>query len=236
MALRGKRVPASIAEPVPPVDLNEVIAYNFRRARELRGLTQEEAADRLEPFLGMRLPQASISALERSWGGDKRREFDAQEILAFACGFDVPLVWFFLPPPGDARRLVGTSDRVNELYTLALGREDQLDDLYARFRELGMSEPGAQDEAFARVMGTPTRVTLQDYRHRRKELLLALLADYADRVDASADELGAFFDHLRQVGIRGLVAEQLNDSDYAQEPAPDPKPASKTPRGSRPRT
>jgi hypothetical protein len=184
----------------------------------------------------MRLPQASISALERSWGGDKRREFDAQEILAFACGFDVPLVWFFLPPPGDARRLVGTSDRVNELYTLALGREDQLDDLYARFRELGMSEPGAQDEAFARVMGTPTRVTLQDYRHRRKELLLALLADYADRVDASADELGAFFDHLRQVGIRGLVAEQLNDSDYAQEPAPDPKPASKAPRGSRPRT
>jgi hypothetical protein len=174
--------------------------------------------------------------LERSWGGDKRREFDAQEILAFACGFDVPLVWFFLPPPGDARRLVGTSDQVNELYTLTLGREDQLGALYTRFRELGMGEPGAQDEAFARVMGTPTRVTLQDYRHRRKELLLALLADYADRVDASADELGAFFDHLRQVGIRGLVAEQLNDPDYSHVPGPDPKPRSKAPRGSRPTT
>ncbi|HTW09668.1 MAG TPA: hypothetical protein VME46_19340 [Acidimicrobiales bacterium] len=24
----------------------------------------------------------------------------------------------------------------------------------------------------------------------------------------------AFFDHLRQVGVRGLVAEQLDDSDY----------------------
>ncbi|HEX3612874.1 MAG TPA: helix-turn-helix transcriptional regulator [Sporichthyaceae bacterium] len=219
MALKGKRAAVNIAPPDPPVDLNEIVAYNFRRARELRGLTQDEAAIRLEPFLGQRLPQASISALERSWGGDKRREFDAQEILAFACGFDVPLVWFFLPPPGDARRLVGTSDQVNELYTLALGREDQLDDLYTRFRELGMSEPGAQDEALARVMGTPTRVTLQDYRHRRKELLLALLADYADRVDASADELGAFFDHLRQVGIRGLVAEQLNDPDYSVAPA-----------------
>jgi transcriptional regulator with XRE-family HTH domain len=234
MALQGKGAPASSAEPDPPVNLNEVIAYNFRRARELRGLTQDEAALRLEPFLGQRLPQASISALERSWGGDKRREFDAQEILAFACGFDVPLVWFFLPPPGDARRLVGTSDQVNELYTLALGREDQLDDLYTRFRELGMSEPGAQDEAFARVTGSPTRVTLQDYRHRRKELLLALLADYADRVDASADELGAFFDHLRQVGIRGLVAAQLNDSDYAHVPASGPKSASKASGGSRP--
>jgi hypothetical protein len=48
---------------------------------------------------------------------------------------------------------------------------------------------------------------------------LRLLDEYADRVDASADELGEFFDHLRQVGIRGLISEQLNDPDYAVEPA-----------------
>src|SRR5258707_15634844 len=113
MALRGKRAPASIVAPDPPdppdppVDLNEIVAYNFRRARELRGLTQDGAAVRLEPFLGQRLTQASISALERSWGGDKRREVDAQEILAFACGVDVPVVRFLLPPPGGARRLGG---------------------------------------------------------------------------------------------------------------------------------
>lgn len=59
---------------------------------------------------------------------------------------------------------------------------------------------------------------LADYRQRRKEMLLALLDKYADRVDASADELGRFFDHLRQVGIRGLLAEQLNDLDLAVEP------------------
>lgn len=203
-------------EPVSPagVNLNEVVAYNFRRARELRGLTQDEAALALERFLGVRLPQASISALERSFGGDKRREFDAQEILAFACAFDLPLLWFFLPPPQDTRRLQGTSDHVHELYTLALGREDQLEDLYVRFRELGMPEPSAEDAMAERVFGAPTARALGDYRHRRKELLLALLDDYADTVDASADELGRFFDHLRQVGIRGLVAEQLNDGDY----------------------
>src|ERR1039458_1291193 len=97
-------------------DLNEVVAYNFKAARELRGLTQEETAQLLERFLGQRLPQASISAIERAYEGDRRREFDAHEILAFALAFDLPLVWFFLPPPGDARRLYHTSNYVRELY------------------------------------------------------------------------------------------------------------------------
>jgi hypothetical protein len=60
---------------------------------------------------------------------------------------------------------------------------------------------------------------LRDYRHRRKKMLLALLAEHADRVDEAADELGAFFDHLRQVGIRGLLAEKANDPDLAHAPS-----------------
>jgi transcriptional regulator with XRE-family HTH domain len=212
------RRPAA-AVPEPTVNLNEVIAYNFRRARELRGLTQPEAAAALEPFLGQRLPQASISAIERSWGGDKRREFDAQELLAFACAFDLPLLWFFLPPPGDHRRLEATRDRVNELYKVVLGREDQVNELYTRFRELGMAEPDAHDEARATVMGTPTRAVLDDYGHRRKELLLAMLAEHADSLDEAADEIGAFFDRLRQIGIRGLLAEKANDPELAVDRA-----------------
>src|SRR5437879_2226295 len=158
----GRRRTTTDTSPSPPaaVNLNEVVAYNFRRARELRGLTQPEAAAALEPFLGQLLPQASISAIERSYGGDKRREFDAQEILAFACAFDLPLLWFLLPPPDDTRRLQGTSDRVNELYTLALGREDQLEELYARFRELGVTEPDVHDERLAAVLGAPTPAML----------------------------------------------------------------------------
>lgn len=211
------------APPEPTVNLNEVIAYNFRRARELRGLTQPEAAAVLEPFLGQLLPQASISAIERSFGGDRHREFDAQELLAFACAFDVPLLWFFLPPPDNRARLQNTSDRVNELYTLALGREDQLEDLYTRFRELGMTEPTTHDQQAAAVLGAPTPAMLNDYRHRRKEMLVALLAEHADQVDAAAEEIGAFFDHLRQVGLRGLLAEKANDPELAQVP-----PASRT--------
>jgi hypothetical protein len=52
------------------------------------------------------------------------------------------------------------------------------------------------------------------YRERRKQLLLALLDQYTDDVDRAAEEIGTVFDRLRQVGIRGLVAEGLNDGIY----------------------
>jgi transcriptional regulator with XRE-family HTH domain len=200
------------------VNLNEIVAYNFRRARELRGLTQDEAADRLAPFLGVRLKQAAISGIEGAYGGAKRREFDAQELLAFACGFDLPLLWFFIPPPEDHRNLQGTGDRVNELYLLAMGRNDQLEYLRDRYAELGHVEPDESDLVLERVYGAPTERTLADYPTRRKELLLAMLDSRADRLDQAADEMGKFFDHLRQVGIRGYVAEKANDSEYMLRP------------------
>ena len=58
--------PCPDAAPPPPrrprrhVDLNQVVAYNVRAA--LRGWTQEEVSERLEPYLGQRLTQAGISA------------------------------------------------------------------------------------------------------------------------------------------------------------------------------
>ncbi len=33
-------------------DLNQIVSYNFKAARELRGWTQEEAAIRLDPLGG----------------------------------------------------------------------------------------------------------------------------------------------------------------------------------------
>jgi hypothetical protein len=55
-------------------------------------------------------------------------------------------------------------------------------------------------------------------------MLLALLDQYTDRVDQAAEEIGAFFDHLRLVGVRGLVAENLNDPDYQYRPGPAAEP------------
>ena len=199
-------------------DMNEVVAYNFKRARDLYGWTQDEVAERLAPFLGVRLPQASISGIERGYMG-RRREFDAQELLAFVCCFDLPIIWFFIPPLDDHRRLQNTSDHVQELYTLLLGREDQLDLLYDRFRELGYREPDAVDVTLERMSGgNRTDKTMADYRTRRKDLLIALLDQYSDGFDKATDELGAIVDKLRQIGLKAFVAEALNDRDYIVAP------------------
>jgi hypothetical protein len=77
---------------------NQVVAFNVAKARLLRGWTQEQAADVLAPYLGSRLSTASFSAIERSVDSDRVREFTADEILAFARGFELPIGWFFTPP------------------------------------------------------------------------------------------------------------------------------------------
>src|SRR5579872_7006880 len=118
------------------VDLNQVVAYNFRAARELRGWTQEDVAERLAPYMGQRPTQAAVSAIERSCESERRREFDAQELLVFSLVFDLPMVWFLLPPPGDHRTMRATTRPVNELYAHLLGMPHQLEPLYARLREL----------------------------------------------------------------------------------------------------
>lgn len=74
------------------------MAYNVAKARLLRGWTQEQAAEALAPFLGTKLSAASFSAIERSVAGGRIREFTADEIVALARGFRLPIGWFFTPP------------------------------------------------------------------------------------------------------------------------------------------
>lgn len=78
---------------------NQIVAYNLARAREWKGWTQEQAAEALEPYLGKRWSTASFSQAERSIAGKVNRNFDADELVAFARAFDVPIGWFFMPPP-----------------------------------------------------------------------------------------------------------------------------------------
>jgi hypothetical protein len=176
-------------------------------------------AERLERRLGARLPQASISAIERAFDGDKRREFDAHEIYVFAMTFALPIVWFFLPPPSDHRPLRNSSEMVSELYGIVFGREDQLEPIYDRLRQIGVDDPTDLDRTIEAISGAPSPARKTSYRERRKEMLLALLDDYSDEVDKAADEVGQFFDHLRQVGVRGFVAERLKDKEYTLGPA-----------------
>ncbi len=79
---------------------NQIVSYNVAKARALRGWTQEQAAEALAPFLGAKLSGASFSALERSaWKVDRVKQFTADELLALSRGFDLPIGYFFVPPP-----------------------------------------------------------------------------------------------------------------------------------------
>ncbi len=156
---------------------------------------------------------------ERAWDGERRREFDAHELLVFAMVFDLPIIWFLLPPPGDRRPLRGTTRQVNELYKWLMGSPEMLPPLYDRLRQYGIVDPDAADEAAERVTGITSPARRWSYKERRKEMLLALVDQHADSLDAAVDELGGWIDHLRQVGIRGFLAEHTNDNDFAEPPS-----------------
>ena len=224
MGIKKRRTeppPQSEPEPSSPppqaaetVDVNQVVAYNIRQARLLRGWTQEDLAARLEHFSGTRLTQAGISSIERAWDGERPREFDAQEILIYALAFHLPIIWFLLPPPGDRRRIQDTSVQVDQLYTLLLGGPAQAQALYERLRQIGVTDPTAAQQAVERITGVPNPAKEWSYKERRKEILLALLDQHADNFDKNIEELGTLIDHLRQVGLRGFIAETTNDEDF----------------------
>lgn len=217
MALKKRTRPEPEPPPPPPsktVDVNQVVAYNIRQARLLRGWTQEDLAVRLEHFTGTRLTQAGISSIERAYDGERPREFDAQELLIFALAFHLPIIYFLLPPPGDRRRIADTSIQVDQLYTWILGRPAQAQALYERLRQIGVTDPTAAQQAVEKITGVPSPAKEWSYKERRKELLLALLDQHADNFDKNIEELGTLIDHLRQVGLRGFIAENTNDEDF----------------------
>lgn len=78
---------------------NQVVAFNLAQARAWKRWTQDEAAEALAPYLGSRWSKANFSAAERSFDGTRIRNFDADEIVAFAQAFELPVTFFFMPPP-----------------------------------------------------------------------------------------------------------------------------------------
>ena len=47
-------------------------------------------------------------------------------------------------------------------------------------------------------------------------MLLALLDQYADEFDTAVEDLGRIVDHIRQVGMRGFIAEKTVDRDISR--------------------
>jgi transcriptional regulator with XRE-family HTH domain len=174
---------------------NQVVAFNLARARALRGWTQEQAADLLAPYLGSRLSLASFSAIERSIAGTRVKQFSADELVALSRVFEVPLGWWFTPPPDGA---LYTPDHEREglsfaeLVDLALGTPDTLAPWVDALRQWSAAQANSGEQATR--ADAPARTAYAQLRAQtliREQFgdlgeasdVLRRLADVIDRLD-----------------------------------------------------
>jgi transcriptional regulator with XRE-family HTH domain len=151
---------------------SQVVAHNLARARELRGLTQTEVAERLSRFTGSKWSQTTVAQAEGSVGGQRIRQFTANELVALARTFDLPVLFFFMPPDDGDGRLVTDDARTGlpweYLMVLVLGHRSSfpiLADRAANWAHLltrGIDIPWSDalpdpDPAMAELVGTLRR-------------------------------------------------------------------------------
>jgi transcriptional regulator with XRE-family HTH domain len=99
-------------QPEVILTASQLVAYNLRRARELRGWTQTEAAERLGPLLGRKWSKALFSISERSFQGRRIRKFSVEELIAFSKVFGYPVSYFLRVPDGSARWMIATASGI----------------------------------------------------------------------------------------------------------------------------
>lgn len=191
---------------------SQVVAHNLTRARELRGLTQVEVAERLTRFTGSNWSQATVAQAEGSIAGNRVRQFTANELVALARAFDLPLLYFFLPPDDAAGRLV-TDDAERGhpweyLVLLLLGHQGNFDVIadrtanWSKVLRRGIDIPGGDelptdDPASALIAGA--------LRHREpllpEDVLASVFHGLASRRVRGAkqpgEDLTTFIENLR---------------------------------------
>ncbi len=89
---------AARRKPVRTWTTSQVVAHNLSRAREMRNLTQTEVAERLAVLTGSKWSATTVAQAEGSVSGQRVRQFTANELTALARTFDLPVLYFFLPP------------------------------------------------------------------------------------------------------------------------------------------
>jgi transcriptional regulator with XRE-family HTH domain len=195
--------------PDGPMDVNSVVSYNVKRIRKKREMTQQDVAEHLARFTGRLLPQASISAMELGFEGERRRRFDAHELYLLSLVFGVPIVYFFLPPPETGFRQLADSGRpVSELYVSVLGRDHQLAEFDDRLEELNIHSPGQVDDVAVAIFGDPEAAAQnwhQHYRTWRKKRLAQIARTYGDRLDEVAAFLAEFANEITQLGPKSYL-------------------------------
>jgi hypothetical protein len=207
---------------IPAWTPNQIVAHNVAKARLLRGWTQDQAAEACARYLGARLSPASWSALERSVDGGRIREITADELVAFARAFDLPVGFFLTPPSVWENHVVATPDAGPdglapvELFDVVIGTEENL----GAWEQYLRSWPSPAHRADLRDGGTMEHLgRVQDDVHRRlagpAELRARLLLreQFGD-LAAARDALGRL-----TAALDALEQPEPAPDDTAQKPA-----------------
>jgi transcriptional regulator with XRE-family HTH domain len=198
------------------LDVNAVVSYNVRAIRERLGLTQQGVAERLAALTGHQLPQASISAMERGFDGERRRRFDAHELYLLSQVFDVPIAYFFIPPPGmTGTELADTRRPVAELYRSLLGTDAQLEAIDERLASVKIENPEGTDDVLSALFGPDDGAGNwhQHYRTWRAARLRQLEKQYGTQLDEVADFLAQFATEVRALGPSGYLRSMGSSGD-----------------------
>ena len=207
--------------------VHQVVAYNFRRAREDKGWTQAQTSEALEPYLGYKLNQAGVSAVEKTFDSDRRRNLDVAEVVAYSRCFRRPIGWFFLPPPGCSDHFIEPVDnsgdqadllRAADLATLIVGTPPGAASFRDRISELLKTDTeetwSAMRWAFegGKGSGWEKQIDL-----RRRALQQATLAKFAGPEDDVIMGMAALLVELVKLTPIGFAELREKDPDEALE-------------------
>ena len=212
------------------IDANAIVAYNLRVIRERRGWTQQDVAHRLATHTGHLLPQASISLMERGFGGGRRR-FDAHELYLLSVVFGVPIAYFFIPPPEQAtaaRVLADTGRPVWLLFAAFLGRAEGLPNLDERLRQVDVDQLGRTGEVLDALFGTAfgSSSWVEHYHEWRERRLEELADEWDEGLNDAASVLTDFVRAIRAIRLDAFLQHKDgrdgNEDDHAVVGVYDP--------------
>lgn len=190
--------------PARASDTNVVVAANLKALRKARRLTQAQVADRLGARVGRPVSDVTISQMEAGgYGADRRRRrrYDAQDLVDLAAIFDVPVVYFFLPRPGDV-------DVARQLRHVLGACDAGISVVDARLRDLAsgscltMEILAALDDRFSTAKCAPT---VEEYLRWRTDRLAAIETTTGDELLRLADALAGLAAAVQQAGPDGFL-------------------------------
>jgi hypothetical protein len=121
--------------------------------------------------------------------------------------FDVPIAYFFIPPPGHRVELADTRRPVAELYRSLLGTDAQLEEMDRRLDDIKIQNPDGTDDVLTALFGADAGAGNwhQHFRTWRAERLREVEREYGTQLDEVADFLADFAAKIKAVGPSGYL-------------------------------